>query len=55
MIPHFMQLPRVIINGDYVDVSDKIEGLNRTTDLGGPTTDYALKSKNHDHQWVGYL
>ena len=52
LLPHFMQLPRLIVDGEYVDISDKIEELKRTTDLGGPTTDYGAESNKHYHQWV---
>lgn len=52
LLPHFMQLPRLIVDGEYVDISDKIEELKRSTDLGGPTTDYASESNKHYHQWV---
>lgn len=47
LLPHFMLLPRHIVDGKYVDLD-----LNNYTDLGQPTSDYGKESKKHYHQFV---
>ena len=46
LLPHFQQLPRKIVDGQYVEMD--IESFN----LGKPVKDYASESKKHYHQFV---
>ena len=52
LLPHFMQLPRLIEDGKYVDLSPQIEEVKKTGEIGGPTTDYGAESNKHYHQFV---
>ena len=48
LLPHFMQLPRKIVNGKYVDISKDIAKHN----LGEPIRNYASEGPKHYHQFV---
>jgi predicted dehydrogenase len=47
LLPHFMQLPKHIVDGKYVDLD-----LSKFSDLGKPTEDYGAESNKHYHQFV---
>src|SRR5690606_32580698 len=40
LLPHFMQLPRKIVKGKYVDISKEIERLTEIHGLGQPIRNY---------------
>ena len=46
LLPHFMELPRLIVDGEYRDMD--IESFK----LGAPVRDYASEGKKHYHQFV---
>jgi len=46
LLPHFQQLPRLIVDGKYKEMD--IESFN----LGAPVKDYDSESKKHYHQFV---
>lgn len=46
LLPHFQQLPRLIVDGQYKEMD--IESFN----LGKPVKDYDSESKKHYHQFV---
>jgi predicted dehydrogenase len=46
LLPHFQQLPRMIVDGKYQEMD--IESFN----LGKPVKDYNSESKKHYHQFV---
>ena len=48
LLPHFMQLPRKIVRGKYVDISKEIAKHN----LGEPIRNYASEGPKHYHQFV---
>jgi len=48
LLPHFMQLPRKIVRGKYVDISKDIAKHN----LGEPVRNYASEGPKHYHQFV---
>lgn len=48
LLPHFMELPRKIVDGQYVDISKEIEDIN----LGEAVRDYASEGPKHYHQFV---
>ena len=47
LLPHFMQLPKHIVKGEYVDID-----LEPFSNVGSPTEDYGSESKKHYHQFV---
>jgi hypothetical protein len=49
LLPHFMQLPRHIIDGKYVDLD---LSLVDKEEVGPPTSDYNTESNKHYHQFV---
>jgi len=50
LLPHFMQLPRLIVDGEYVDLSDEIEKY--ADQVGQREAKYSIASKDHYHQFV---
>ena len=48
LLPHFMQLPRKIVDGQYVDISKEIEEMG----LGEPVRNYESEGPKHYHQFV---
>nr|WP_299174726.1 Gfo/Idh/MocA family oxidoreductase [uncultured Allomuricauda sp.] len=48
LLPHFMQLPRKIVRGKYVDISKDIAKHN----LGEPIRNYASEGPKHYHQFI---
>ena len=48
LLPHFMQLPKKIVRGKYVDISKDIAKHN----LGEPIRNYASEGPKHYHQFV---
>ena len=48
LLPHFMELPRKILDGQYVDISKEIEAMG----MGQPVRDYASEGTKHYHQFV---
>lgn len=50
LLPHFMQLPRLIVDGQYVPLDlSKVEGAQA---LGEPVRDYDREGDKHYHQFV---
>lgn len=52
LLPHFMQLPRKIKNGKYVDISKDIARLTEKYNLSEPSRNYAADAPKHYHQFV---
>lgn len=52
LLPHFMQLPKKIKNGKYVDISKDIERLTEKFNLSEPSRNYAADAPKHYHQFV---
>jgi len=52
LLPHFMQLPQLIVDDAYVDISQEVAALEKAANLGAPIRDYAEESKQHYHQFV---
>jgi len=49
LLPHFMQLPRLIVDGEYMELdAAQIEQFN----LGTPVRDYASEGPKHYHQFI---
>jgi predicted dehydrogenase len=47
-LPHFQKLPQLIVDGEFVDISEQIKAQN----LGEPVRDYTAESPKHYHQFV---
>ncbi|MFD1162604.1 Gfo/Idh/MocA family protein [Hwangdonia seohaensis] len=52
LLPHFMQLPKKIVNGEYVDISSEIEAVEKANNMGKPIRNYASEGPKHYHQFV---
>jgi predicted dehydrogenase len=52
LLPHFMQLPRKIVDGKYVDISAEIATVEKANNMGKPIRDYASEGPKHYHQFV---
>lgn len=50
LLPHFMELPRLIVNGQYQDYD--IPTFDPDNQLGEPVRDYAGESPKHYHEFV---
>lgn len=50
LLPHFMQLPRHIIDGKYVDLDMSL--VKESDNLGAPTKSYDIEGNKHYHQFV---
>ncbi len=50
LLPHFMQLPRHIVDGEYVDLD--LSSVKKKDKLGAPTESYAKEGNKHYHQFV---
>ena len=47
LLPHFMELPRHIVKGEYVPLA-----LDKFANIGKPTENYAKESNKHYHEFV---
>ncbi|GAB4513910.1 MAG: Gfo/Idh/MocA family oxidoreductase [Allomuricauda sp.] len=52
LLPHFMQLPKKIVRGKYVDISKEIAKVSEEYNLGEPIRNYATEGPKHYHQFV---
>ncbi|MCO5240490.1 MAG: Gfo/Idh/MocA family oxidoreductase [Chitinophagaceae bacterium] len=52
LLPHFMQLPKKIVNGRYVDISKEIAKVSKEHNLGEPIRNYDREGPKHYHQFV---
>lgn len=52
LLPHFMQLPKKIRKGKYVDISMEIAKVSQEHSLGEPIRNYASEGPKHYHQFV---
>ncbi len=52
LLPHFMQLPKKIVNGKYVDISSEIAEVSKANNLADPVRDYDTEGPKHYHQFV---
>ncbi len=52
LLPHFMQLPQKIVDGEYVDISAEITAVEQANNMGKPIRDYASEGPKHYHQFV---
>ncbi len=52
LLPHFMEIPRLITDGAYQDMNSEIAAIEKSANLGIPIRDYAEESKLHYHQFV---
>ena len=52
LLPHFMELPKKIVEGKYVDISAEIAAVEKEHGMPEPVRDYASESPKHYHQFV---
>lgn len=52
LLPHFMQLPKKIVAGNYVDISKEIAAIEQANNMGKPIRDYASEGPKHYHQFI---
>ncbi|MDT0539582.1 MULTISPECIES: Gfo/Idh/MocA family protein [Croceitalea] len=52
LLPHFMQLPKKIVDGQFVDISAEIAAVEQANNMGKPIRDYASEGPKHYHQFV---
>ena len=52
LLPHFMQLPKKIRKGKYVDISKEIARVSEEHNLGEPIRNYGTEGPKHYHQFV---
>lgn len=52
LLPHFMQLPKKIRKGKYVDISEEISKVSEEHNLGEPIRNYGTEGPKHYHQFV---
>lgn len=52
LLPHFMELPKKIVDGKYVDISEEIAAVEKANHMGKPIRDYASEGPKHYHQFV---
>lgn len=52
LLPHFMAIPKLIVDGAYVDISKEIAAIEKSAEMDPPIRDYAEESKLHYHQFV---
>ena len=50
LLPHFMQLPKLIVNGKYEEFD--ISAVDPSNTLGDVIRDYAVEGKWHYHQFI---
>lgn len=52
LVPHFMELPKKIVDGEYVDISTEIAEVEQVNKMGKPIRDYESEGPKHYHQFV---
>lgn len=52
LLPHFMELPRLIVGGKYKNIDAEIAEIEKSGNLGEPIRDYETEGKKHYHQFV---
>ena len=52
LLPHFMELPKKIVDGEYVDISEEIAAVEKANNMGKPIRNYASEGPKHYHQFV---
>ena len=52
LLPHFMQLPKKIVDGEYVDISEEIKAVETANNMGEPVRNYDTEGPKHYHQFV---
>jgi len=50
LLPHFMQLPRLIVDGKYQEID--IPKYDQSNQMGEPVRDYNIEGNKHYHQFV---
>ena len=51
-LPHFMLLPKLIVDGKYKNMDKEIATIEKVEKLGAPIRNYGTEGKKHYHQFV---
>ncbi len=52
LLPHFMELPKKIVDGKYVDITAEVEAVEKANKMGKPIRNYESEGPKHYHQFV---
>lgn len=52
LLPHFMQLPQLIVDGKYQNIDSDIAKMEASGNLGTPIRNYDTEGPKHYHQFV---
>ena len=52
LLPHFMQLPKLIVDGKYVNIDAEIAEMEKSHGLGKPIRNYGTEGPKHYHQFI---
>ncbi|MCE7995600.1 MAG: Gfo/Idh/MocA family oxidoreductase [Roseivirga sp.] len=52
LLPHFMQLPKLIVKGKYQNIDAEIAAVEQSSGLGKPIRNYSSEGPKHYHQFV---
>ena len=52
LLPHFMQLPQKIVDGEYVDISAEIDAIVKANNIGEPVRNYDSEGPKHYHEFI---
>ena len=52
LLPHFMELPKKIVKGKYVDISKELAKVEKANNMGKPIRNYGSEGVKHYHQFV---
>lgn len=52
LLPHFMELPKKIVDGKYVDITAEIEAVSKANNIGEIIRNYDSEGPKHYHQFV---
>ncbi|TRX61371.1 Gfo/Idh/MocA family oxidoreductase [Fulvivirga sp. M361] len=52
LLPHFMELPRLIVDGKYKNIDAEISKIETSQKLGTPIRNYDTEGPKHYHQFV---
>ena len=52
LLPHFMELPRLIVDGKYQNMDAEIKNIEQASKIGAPIRNYETEGTKHYHQFV---
>ncbi|MBT8235651.1 MAG: gfo/Idh/MocA family oxidoreductase, partial [Bacteroidia bacterium] len=52
LLPHFMELPKLIVDGKYRNMDAEISGIEQESQLGQDVRNYDTEGPKHYHQFI---